>query len=116
MIGLFADFWWISKGDREKQCRNRKGEDEDVSEAFHRLSPVGRLAERGTCRGHEAFGQTTRRAVSQFLEETKFDLFAEIGIDTCEHVAVEGASTVPDVTEEEEQCESGVTEGEPAAG
>jgi hypothetical protein len=50
------------------------------------------------------------------LEEAEFNLFAKIRINSCEHISVEGASTVPDVTEEEEQSESCVAEGEPAAG
>ena len=114
--GLLTDLRWVAESDCKEQRGNRKSEDEDVSEAFHRLSPVGRSAERGACRGHEAFGQTTSGAVSQFLEETEFHLFAEIGIDPCEHVPVEGASTVPDVAEEEEEGEGCVTEGEPSAG
>jgi hypothetical protein len=50
------------------------------------------------------------------LEEAEFNLFAKIWIDSCEHVPVEGASTVPDVTEEKEQSEGCVAEGEPSAG
>jgi hypothetical protein len=49
------------------------------------------------------------------LEKAEFNLFTKIWINSCEHVAVEGACTVPDVTEEEEQSEGCVAEGEPAA-
>ena len=112
---LLADLRGIAEGDREEESGNRQGEDEDVSEAFHRESPVGRSAEGGACRGHVALGKTTGGTVAQFLEQTELNLFAQVGINTGEHIAVEGASTVPDVAEEEQQSEGGVAKGEPAA-
>ena len=42
---LLADLRGIAEGDRKEEGGNRQGEDEDVSEAFHRESPVGRSAE-----------------------------------------------------------------------
>ena len=114
--GLLADLRWIAEGDSEEKGGNRKGEDEDVSKAFHRITPGGRLAERGACRWHIAIGQTTGGAVSQFLEEAEFHLFAEVWVDTGEHIAVQSTSTVPDMAKEEQQCKGGVAEGEPAAG
>lgn len=114
--GLLADLRGVAEGDGEEESGNRKGEDEDVSKAFHRITPGGRLAEGGACRWHVAIGQTTGGAVSQFLEKAEFHLFTEVGIDTGEHIAVKSTSTVPDVSEEEQQCEGGVPKGEPATG
>ena len=39
--GSLADLRRIAECDREEQSCNRESEDEDVSEAFHRLSPKG---------------------------------------------------------------------------
>jgi hypothetical protein len=50
------------------------------------------------------------------LEQTEVNLFTQVWIDSGEHIAVKRASTVPNVAEEEQQGEGGVTEGEPAAG
>ena len=41
---LLADLRGITERDRKEQRCNREGEDEDVSEAFHRESPEGRSA------------------------------------------------------------------------
>jgi hypothetical protein len=49
------------------------------------------------------------------LEQPEFNLLAKIGIDACEHIPEEGACSVPDVAEEEEESEGGVAEGEPAS-
>ena len=111
-----ADFRGIAECNCKKQSGNREGEDEDVSEAFHRGSPEGRSVEGSSCRRNVALWQTAGRFVAEFGEQTEFHLVAEIGVDAGEHIAVEGASTVPDVPEEEQQREGGVAEGEPAAG
>ena len=71
---LLADLRGIPECDRKEQGCNRESEDEDVSEAFHRLAPVGRSAEGGACRGHEAIGQTTSGAITKFLEDCIFNL------------------------------------------
>jgi len=110
-----ADLRGIAESDGEEECGNRQGEDEDVSEAFHRESPRGRSAEGGACRGHVALGKATGGTVAQFLEQTELHLFAEIRIDTGKHIAIQGPSAVPDVPEEEEQGEGGMAESEPAA-
>jgi len=110
-----TDLRGIAEGDREEQGGDGERQDEDVSEAFHGRTSW-RSAEGSTGGRHVALRQTAGGTVAQFLEQTKLHLFTEIRIDTGEHIAVEGASTVPDVTEEEEQREAGVAEGEPAAG
>ena len=111
-----ADFRGIAECNCKKQSGNREGKDEDVSEAFHRGSPERRSVEGCSSGRNVALGQTAGRFVAEFGEQTEFHLVAEIGVDTGKHIAVEGASTVPDVTEEEEQRKGGVAEGEPAAG
>jgi uncharacterized protein YgiM (DUF1202 family) len=77
---------------------------------------VKRSAEGGAGRGHVALGQAAGGTVAQLLEETKLNLFAQVGIDSGKHIAVQGAGTMPNVTEEEQQGEGGVAEGEPAPG
>lgn len=52
--GLFADLRWIAEGDGEEESGNREGEDEDVSKAFHRVTPGGRLAEWAACRNTDS--------------------------------------------------------------
>ena len=39
LLGSLADLWGISEGDRKEQRGDRKGENEDVSEAVHRKTP-----------------------------------------------------------------------------
>ena len=112
-VRLLADLRGITEGDREEQSCNRKGENEDVSEAFHRKTPVERLFEGSSRGGNVTIGKTAGGLIAKFGEETEFNLVAEIGVDTGEHISVQGASTMPDVTEEEEQSECGVAEGEP---
>ena len=41
--------------------------------------------------------------VAKFGEQTEFHLVSEIWVDTGEHIAIQGAGTVPDVAEEEQQ-------------
>ena len=107
----------IAESDGKEEGRDGQSQDQDVREAFHEF-PLGvwRSAEGRTSWGHEALRQAAGGAVAQFLEQTEFHLFAQIWIDTCEHISVEGAGTVPDVAEEEQQGEGGVAKGEPAAG
>ena len=120
-VGSFADLRGIAEGDGEEQGGNGQGQNQDVGEALHgefsrEEGWSRRSAEGGASRRHVALGQAAGRPVSQFLEEAELHLFAEIGVDAGEHITVEGAGTVPDVTEEEEQGEGGMAEGEPATG
>lgn len=112
-IGLLADLWWIAEGDSKEQRGNRKGEDEDVSEAFHLRVPRRRSVERRSCWGHIALWQTTCGLVAQLGEQAEFHLVSKVWIDTSKHIAVQGASPMPNVPKEEEKREGGVTEGEP---
>ena len=98
---LFADLRGIAESDGKEEGRDGQSQDQDVREAFHEF-PLGvwRSAEGRTSWGHEALRQAAGGAVAQFLEQTEFHLFAQIWIDTCEHISVEGAGTVPDVAEE----------------
>ena len=109
-----TDLRGIAEGDGEEQGGNTQGQDQDVGEALHGLTSGS--AEGRAGRGHVALGETTGGTVAQFGEQTKLHLLAQIGVNTGEHIAVQGASTVPDVAEEEEQGEGGVAEGEPTAG
>ena len=114
--GSLTDFRGIAERNCKKQSGNREGKDEDVSEAFLRGSPEGRSVEGCSCRRNVTLGQTAGRFVAEFGEQSELHLVAEIGVDTGEHVAVQGASTVPDVAEEEQQRKGGVAEGEPTTG
>ena len=114
-IKSLTNFRRIAEGDCEEEGGNREGKDEDVSEAFHRVVPRGRSVEGSSSGGNVALGQATGGLVAQFLEQAEFHLIAEVGINTSEHVAVQGAGTVPDVAEEEQQREGGMAKGEPAA-
>ena len=87
-IGLLADLWWIAEGDSKEQRCNRKGEDEDVSEAFHLRFPRRRSVERRSCWGHIALWQTTCGLVAQLGEQAEFHLVSKVWIDTCKHIAV----------------------------
>ena len=98
-----ADLRGIAESDCEEQGCNRQRENEDVSEAFHRDSPWIGSVEGTSCGRYVTLGQASGGLVAQFLEQAEFHLIAEVGINTSEHVAVQGAGTVPDVAEEEQQ-------------
>ena len=117
-LNSLADLRGIAKGNREEEGCNRKRENEDVSKAFHLKTPFfrGRSVERGSCWRHVALRQPPCGFVAKFGEQAEFNLVSEIGVDAGEHVPVEGAGSVPNVAEEEQQRKSGVTEGEPSAG
>ena len=102
-IKSLTDFRRIAEGDCEEEGGNREGKDEDVSEAFHRVVPGGRSVKGRSCGGNVALGQATGSFVTELGEEAKLHLIAEVGINTSEHVAVQGAGTVPDVAEEKQQ-------------
>ena len=114
-IKSLTDFRRIAECDCEEESGNREGKDEDVSEAFHRVVPIGRSVEGCSSGGNVALWQATGGFVTELGKEAKFHLISEVRINTSEHVAVQGAGTVPDVAEEEQQREGGVAEGEPAA-
>ena len=92
-IKSLTDFRRIAEGDCEEEGGNRKGQDEDVSEAFHRVVPRGRSVEGSSSGGNVALGQATGGFVTELGEEAKFHLISEVGINTSKHVAVQGAGT-----------------------
>ena len=89
-IKSLTDFRRIAEGDCEEEGGNRKGKDEDVSEAFHRVVPKGRSVERSSSGGNVALGQAAGGFVTELGEEAKLHLISEVGINTSEHVAVKG--------------------------
>ena len=115
-LSSLSDLRGITEGNCEEESGNCQSENEDVSEAFHRDTPRRGSFEGASCRGNVSLWKTASGLVAQFLEQTEFNLISEIGINTGEHVAVQGPGSMPDVAEEEQKGECCVSEGEPATG
>ena len=111
-----SDLWGIAEGNCKEQGRNCESENEDVSEAFHRDTPWRELFEGTSCGRNVTLWKTASGFVAEFLEQTEFNLISEIGINTCEHIAVQSPSSMPDMAEEEQQSESCMSKREPATG
>ena len=114
-LSSLSDLRGITEGNCKEQGGNCQSENEDVSEAFHRDTPWRESVEGASCRRDVTLGKTAGGFVAEFLEQTEFNLISEVGINSGEHIAIQGTSSVPDVAEEEQQRECGVSEGEPAA-